>query len=351
MAQDWRKALAIISQYAGMREDIVQAGGGNTSVKDGPKRMYIKASGYQLTEVTEAQGFSVVDPSIIADFFHTTPLEQITKVDEGRLLTDSLIVGKRPSIETFLHAITDKFTIHSHPLPVTALAARNGGAERLRAIAPEALLVPYATPGIELAKAFVKAWKEQGGGEPVQAAVFQNHGLLVSAGTAKEAIAIHENILARVNNALGMNGAPWTACTALWKALRSAGVYDRIVCLMQDRRIYNAYHALGCLWDHALSPDCVVYCGKRILSLPENYTAEDIRSFVERYGPPSVALLQGGFYAIAPTVRKAREVESLFAFSAETAAWDGGRDICPLPDRERDLLLDWDAEKYRKNME
>lgn len=350
MAQDRRKALAIISQYAGMREDIVQAGGGNTSVKDGPERMYIKASGYQLTEVTEAQGFSVVDPGVIADFFRTTPLERITKADEERLLTDSLIAGKRPSIETFLHAITGEFTIHSHSLPVTVLAAREGGAERLGAIVPEALLVPYATPGIELAKAFVSAWKERGGGEPVRAAFFRNHGLLVSAGTAEEAIAIHEDILARVNTALGMNGAPWTACTALWKALRSAGVCDRIVCLMQDRRIYSAYHALGRLWDHALSPDCVVYCGKRVLSLPENYTAEDIRLFAERYGPPSVVLLQGGFYAIAPTVRKAKEVESLFAFSSEAAAWGGGRDVCPLPDGERDLLLDWDAEKYRKNM-
>nr|WP_326125935.1 class II aldolase/adducin family protein [uncultured Oscillibacter sp.] len=350
MAQDRRKALAIISQYAGMREDIVQAGGGNTSVKDGLKRMYIKASGYQLTEVTEAQGFSVVDPSVIANFFHTTPLEQITKADEGRLLADSLIAGKRPSIETFLHAITGEFTIHSHSLPVTVLAARQGGMERLGAIVPEALLVPYATPGIDLAKAFVAAWKERDDGEPVQAAFFQNHGLLVSAGTAEEAIAIHENILARVNHALGMNSAPWMACTALWKALCSVSVCDRIVCLMQDRRIYNAYHTLGRLWDHALSPDCVVYCGKRILLLPENYTAEDIRPFVEQYGPPSVILFQGGFYAIAPTVRKAKEVESLFAFSAEAAVWGGGRDVCPLPDGERDLLLDWDAEKYRKTM-
>ena len=39
--------LVEISKYSGMREDLVQAGGGNTSVKDG-EYMYVKASGCQL---------------------------------------------------------------------------------------------------------------------------------------------------------------------------------------------------------------------------------------------------------------------------------------------------------------
>ena len=50
------KNLIKLSKYAGMREDIVQAGGGNTSVKIDDKTMFIKSSGYQLSEMEENMG-------------------------------------------------------------------------------------------------------------------------------------------------------------------------------------------------------------------------------------------------------------------------------------------------------
>ena len=41
-----------MSRYAGMREDLVQAGGGNSSYKKDKDKMLIKASGYQLADLT-----------------------------------------------------------------------------------------------------------------------------------------------------------------------------------------------------------------------------------------------------------------------------------------------------------
>lgn len=38
--------LIKLSKYAGMREDIIQSGGGNTSVKINDETMFIKSSGY-----------------------------------------------------------------------------------------------------------------------------------------------------------------------------------------------------------------------------------------------------------------------------------------------------------------
>ena len=54
--------LKAISKYAGMREDLVQAGGGNTSVKISDERMYIKASGCQLADVSMESGSALVNP-------------------------------------------------------------------------------------------------------------------------------------------------------------------------------------------------------------------------------------------------------------------------------------------------
>ena len=45
-----------MSQYVGAREDLIQAGGGNTAVKLDDCNMAIKASGYQLSELKEDNG-------------------------------------------------------------------------------------------------------------------------------------------------------------------------------------------------------------------------------------------------------------------------------------------------------
>ena len=63
--------LIKISKYAGMREDLVQAGGGNTSVKISKNEMLIKASGCQLSEVSKDYGYSRVCYSQIAEYLST----------------------------------------------------------------------------------------------------------------------------------------------------------------------------------------------------------------------------------------------------------------------------------------
>ena len=55
------ESLIKLSKYAGMREDIIQAGGGNTSVKIDNETMFIKSSGYQLSEMEENVGYSKVN--------------------------------------------------------------------------------------------------------------------------------------------------------------------------------------------------------------------------------------------------------------------------------------------------
>ena len=52
--------------------------------------------------------------------------------DGKRLLQEAQIAGGRASIETFLHAITGKYTLHSHPTLVNVLTARKDGEEILQ---------------------------------------------------------------------------------------------------------------------------------------------------------------------------------------------------------------------------
>ena len=83
---NYKNELVCISKYAGMREDLVQAGGGNSSVKISKEEMLIKASGYSLSELTETEGYSVVNYSVITEFFKNTSPDKITKKTEEILL-------------------------------------------------------------------------------------------------------------------------------------------------------------------------------------------------------------------------------------------------------------------------
>ena len=85
---DFIQQFIKISKYAGMREDLVQAGGGNSSVKFDENRMLIKASGFQLADINENNGYSEIDYKSIKEFFEKTPMKEITQECEGKLLND-----------------------------------------------------------------------------------------------------------------------------------------------------------------------------------------------------------------------------------------------------------------------
>ena len=107
-----------LSKYAGMREDLVQAGGGNSSVKIDEKIMLVKASGYQLAELSSNSGYSTIDYNAISEAFNKCDnIDTLSEEDGKRILTSVQKEGEKPSIETFLHAITSTFTIQN-PLPV-----------------------------------------------------------------------------------------------------------------------------------------------------------------------------------------------------------------------------------------
>ena len=82
-----------------MREDLVQAGGGNSSVKISPTEMLIKASGCQLAEITKNFGFCRVNPKVVTDFFEEAGGDSLSAETEKQLIASCLFEnnGSRPS--------------------------------------------------------------------------------------------------------------------------------------------------------------------------------------------------------------------------------------------------------------
>ena len=193
-----------ISKYAGMREDLVQGAGGNSSVKISDDSMYIKASGYALSDIKQDYGYATINQCIIKNAFLNTDLDSLKDEEANQLLQQAHIRGDRPSIETFLHSLSYKYTLHTHPVVVNALCCRKDAKNVLKTLFRDSLVISYKTPGIELAKAYFNEFNSKLTHNPPKVSVvfFLNHGLMVSADSSDLVIDTVESVLLKIEEYL-----------------------------------------------------------------------------------------------------------------------------------------------------
>ncbi len=179
------EALVRLSAKVGQDPLLVQAAGGNTSLKIG-EVMWIKASGTNLGDALERDIFvPTAWRDIARSLRHGLP-----EADQPAafLLGDGIL---RPSIETCLHAIFDAaVVVHVHCVSTIALAVLRDGEQRIKEGLQdiEWTWVPYRRPGAELGRMLL----EQRRGENV--AILGNHGLLVAADSVAAAEILLEEV-------------------------------------------------------------------------------------------------------------------------------------------------------------
>ena len=347
-----------ISKYAGMRNDLAQAGGGNTSVKLDNYVMLVKSSGFQLADVNEQTGYSRVDYRKIADYFkeHVEAHEEDVFTEEvgKKLLQEAQIEGGRASIETFLHAVTGKYTLHSHPMLVNILTARESGMDILGELFPRAVFIPYKKPGAALAETYYKLYRRQQAQGAEGSVIFlANHGLVVSGDTGDTVIEQTEQILKKIAEYLGVDDSACCAATKLWQTIQQIDVLTENIVYVSENRYLSREYAGSALvekekWEHAFCPDCVVFANKKLLWLKKDYDKQDIVDFIGQCGIPSLIYYEGWFYILAESVKKAQEIENVMSFAARVQYGNLGYSMNYLSDAQADELLNWDAEKYRR---
>lgn len=181
------------SQLLGQDKSLVLHGGGNTSVKVTEKDvfgneqevLYVKGSGWDLETIQEA-GFSPVRLDHLKRLADLPSLSDPAMVNE--LVTHMTRVGAPvPSVEAILHAIIPyRFVDHTHADAVIAITNTADGAERIRTIyGDQVIVVPYVMPGFDLARACAKQIREEL--KPgVIGMVLMNHGIFSFGDTASE---------------------------------------------------------------------------------------------------------------------------------------------------------------------
>ncbi|MBN2019685.1 MAG: class II aldolase [Sedimentisphaerales bacterium] len=198
--------LIRISRFIGKDPALVQAGGGNTSVKtDDGKCMFIKASGTALKNMSEKAGWRRLRLDKIPKITNTKrPFSELQIARRLKLACDdNLKTAQKPSVESLLHSLLDKYVIHLHPIVVCAfVSAKNGREEIDKLFMKEKyppLWLPCAPPGLILAKKtsrLIDAYRKLYGIKP--AILFlAKHGLFVSAKTANGSLRLLRKVISR----------------------------------------------------------------------------------------------------------------------------------------------------------
>ena len=192
--------LVKISQGIGKNIAYVQGGGGNTSVKIDETRLAIKASGYLLKDVSETDGYCIVDYQAICSYLETPDMDE--DLFTQKIKSFVIETNVRPSIETGFHALLGDVVIHSHSVYTNLLTCSKEGETIVSEFFPEALWVDYVNPGRDLTLAIKESLKQK----PNASTIFlQNHGLIVSSDVSDEALYMHEHINKHIKDYLNVN--------------------------------------------------------------------------------------------------------------------------------------------------
>jgi rhamnose utilization protein RhaD (predicted bifunctional aldolase and dehydrogenase) len=319
-------ALRLLSAQLGSDPLLVQAAGGNTSIKrDGV--MWIKASGTWLKDATSKNIFVPLDLKTLHDALMRDDPACEACTDFVR--HDLNPLGLRPSIETSVHGLLPHAVVlHVHCVNTIAWAIQENSEALLAPLLgglPWAF-VPYARPGLQLSRAIRSVLRDN-----TSILILENHGLAVAADTEREA---HE-LLKLVVKRLEKHVRPFPNLDARRLSDLSK---NTAYTLPSDTRCHGF-----ALWDWARErgatrvyyPDHAVFLGTNI---PQDITSGALAVVVPGAG---VLVHRDAKPSIEPMLGCLTDVFSRL---------NGDEQLKPLTTHEIGALLNWDAEKYRQSL-
>ena len=223
--------------------------------------------------------------------------------------------------------------------------------EELKSIFPDSLIIGYQTPGIFLAKEFFDKFLELEEPRKANIVFLKNHGLIVSGKNVDEVIELHENVLKILEDRLKINMKVYRNSTYLFEKLEDF-IENNIVYLCDNNRVKNFIENNDIdKVNYCFSPDSLIYCNKKILVLNKNDDMLKVaKRHVSEHGSFNVIFFENEFYIIAPNIKKAKEIESVLSFNLQVLELNRNNEIDFLTQEEQNFLLNWDSEKYRKNL-
>ena len=317
------KSLIRLAKYAGGRLDLVQAGGGNASVKHTETKMLAtQAWGCTLSDTEENQGYVCVDTKKICDVLaNESVLNAPTLTEKNKIANEFVrdandMENVKPTAEVFLHALLPfKYALHLHPIIVNSILVQNNAKELITQLLPDAGFVEYGTPGLEVSIMFKDYIDSlQLNNKTVPKLIFmKNHGLMVGADSIDEIINMVETMLDTIEAYYNVNNEKYR------NASKIANLFDEhyegycVAYLSRDITINEIYkNNQTAFLSNPIYPDQFIYNGLTPLIL-RTCSDEELQAYKQMYSAlPKVVVYKDAIYFIAKNISFAKEMEDVF---------------------------------------
>jgi rhamnose utilization protein RhaD (predicted bifunctional aldolase and dehydrogenase) len=334
--------LRVLSASIGANPLLVQGAGGNTSAKQAGV-LWIKASGTWLMNATASDIMVPVAlmPLLDALARNSPAAEKADQFTLAELNPHRL----RPSIETTVHALLrQRIVVHVHCVETIAIAVQaNAEAlleERLRGL--DWAFVPYCRPGLPLAQAIAERLQPH-----TNVLVLGNHGLVVAADTVAEA----GLLLRRVTGLLARppRPAPASDLDALLRLAMGSGY--RVPVFAEAHAAATDLASCRIAASGSLYPDHVIFLGVgSVIAGPHENAAAVVARTASAGQPAPISILFPG-KGILMRRDASAGAEAMARCLADVAARiDVTARVNYLSAEENAELLNWDAEKYRQEL-
>ena len=358
--------LVKFSNFYGSNEELVLAGGGNTSAKDGDV-MYIKGSGTRLSDIT-ADGFVKMSRAKIGEIF-TKEYPQNDKEREALSLADLMAAklpgqeDKRPSVETTLHSLfPHTFVLHLHPSLVNGVTCTKDGKEWSQKIFGDRVLwIEPCKPGYTLAKICYDTLNEyeKRTGTPADILLLANHGVFIADNTVEgldeKLFYVMSSIRSFVETEadFDMDEFDGEKAQEIFNALNE--VYGEDCCITYEpsavsvdiAKSESSFNEIK----EPFNPDQIVYCKPYPVYVTcKEEVRERVQIYKEQNGflPKIIFAKDCGIYAVDYTEKGSVTAMALFNDAIKiytyTQSFSGAR---PMTDELTSFIVNWEAESYR----
>ena len=331
--------LSELSRYFGERFDLTQAAGGNISVKN-DKLMMIKSSGYCLSDVSNKNGYTIVNNNT---YNNIGLKDDVLNGEYNDINNYNVVSDIKASMETYMHSYLDKYVVHLHPIQVNKILIKKDAKEIIKKLFPDSIFLDYVTPGVELSKKLLE--ELQPSFKETKVIFLANHGIIISTDIYKNVISTLETILYKCENYLGINYNKYKFTNNISRIL--SYYFDgrkKYVSYLSEDNIITSY--LNNFDFKSVFPDKVIYCGMNILNL-NDYTDEDDLEYMNTTITPSIIISDKNIYIVSSTLSKCREIETVLKSHLLVVE---NENINYLDIDEECKLLGMDEEKYRQNI-
>lgn len=359
--------LVSLSNIYGSNDELVLAGGGNTSAKDGDI-MYIKGSGTQLATIT-ADGFVKMSRQALAEIFTKEyPVEDDAR--EAQALADLTAAkmpgeeNKRPSVETLLHSLfPHTFVLHVHPSLVNGLTCSvNGKSAAQELFGDRFIWIESCKPGYTLSKICydkMTAYKAQTG-KDADMLLLENHGIFIAGDTTEEIGDKLGEVMSKLNGALVREP---DFDSGDYDGEKAQKCFDVIYDIYGDDAVITYEPGVEALrfaespetaqpLMKPFTPDHIVYCkAEPVYGFCQACIKGAVNEYVDKNGcKPKIIIISGcGFFAVDLTPKGSETAATLFNDAIKVATYSesfGGP--LHMTDELSDFITNWEVESYRQ---